>query len=330
MLDKYFPLYIAVFIIAITFTALFEKKLIPTLRSRAKQPIYEGGPKWHVKKSGTPTMGGIAFIGATLLSVLVALTFLALTNSLSKEFILSISISVSYALINALIGIIDDTRKLSKKENEGLTPKEKLLMQLGAGIAFLVARRLLLLDTERVSFSFGELDLGIFYYPIALFLLLGIVNSANLTDGIDGLASSVAFAIGVSLFYVSAALSLEVSILSAITAGISIGFLFFNIHPAKIFMGDTGSLFFGALISSCAFILKNPLLLLFFAGVYVIEGFSVVIQVLVYKATHKRIFKMAPLHHHLERCGWTENKICIAGIITTLILSIPVYIIYLP
>ena len=330
MLDKYFPLYIAVFLMAIIFTAVFEKKLIPILKSRAKQPIYTEGPGWHVKKSGTPTMGGLAFICAAILSSAIALIYLAISKRIDMDIFLSISISLSYAMLNALIGIIDDTRKLSKKQNEGLTPRQKLLLQTGAAILFLLARRILLHDTSEISFSFGTVELGMFYYPIALFILIGIVNSANLTDGIDGLASSVAFAIGVSLFYVSAALNLETSIISAAIVGITIGFLFFNIHPAKIFMGDTGSLFLGALISSCAFMLKNPLLLILFAGVYVVEGVSVVIQVLVYKLTHKRVFKMAPLHHHLEKCGFTENKICIAGIIATLLFSIPVYIIYLP
>ena len=160
--------------------------------------------------------------------------------------------------------------------------------------------------------------------------MLGLVNSANLTDGIDGLASSVAFSIGVSLFYISAALSMETAIISSAIIGASIGFLLFNIHPARIFMGDTGSLFFGALVASCAFTLKNPILMLFIAGVYVVEGISVVLQVSYYKLTHKRFFKMAPLHHHLEKCGFTENRICITAIMTTFIVSIPAYIFYLP
>ena len=155
-------------------------------------------------------------------------------------------------------------------------------------------------------------------------------NSTNLTDGIDGLSSSVAFGIGVSLFYISAALSPETSVIASIIIGATVGFLVFNIHPAKIFMGDTGSLFLGAIVTACAFNLGNPLLIIFIAGVYVIEGFSVVLQVSYYKLTHKRIFKMAPLHHHLEKCGWSENKICIAGILLTFILSLPAYIFYLP
>lgn len=328
MLDKYFPLYIFVFIAAFAITAITEKKLIPALSKNAKQPIYKDGPAWHLKKSGTPTMGGVAFLLAATVSILTA-TVISLFL-ISDDTATSLIISLVYAVSNALIGIIDDLKKLKKKENEGLTPRQKILLQLAAAVLFLFLRRVLLNDTTVLSFSFGEIDFGVFYYPLSLIVLLGIVNCANLTDGIDGLASSVAFSIGVSLFYVSAALSVETSILSSAIIGISIGFLIFNLHPARIFMGDTGSLFFGALISSCAFTLKNPILLIFIAGVYVIEGISVIIQVAYFKLTHKRIFKMAPLHHHLEKSGWSENKICIVAMILTFVMSLPAYIFYLP
>ena len=309
-------------------TAIIEKRLIPMLSERAKQPIYKEGPQWHIKKSGTPTMGGIAFLIASAIAILSAALFGAFY--ISKYTSLSLILSLLYAAANSAIGIADDIKKLKRRENAGLTPKEKRFLQLIAAIIFLVLRKILLDDTTELYFSFGSIDLGIFYYPISLTVLLGLVNSANLTDGIDGLSSSVAFSIGVSLFYISAALSVETSIISATIIGTSVGFLLFNLHPAKIFMGDTGSLFFGALISSCAFTLKNPILIIFIAGVFAIEGLSVILQVGFYKLTHRRIFKMAPLHHHLEKCGWTENRICIAAIITTFIASIPAYILYLP
>jgi len=328
MLDKYFPLYIFVFLVSLSVSALTQKRLIPRLRKNAAQPIYTDGPAWHTAKSGTPTMGGIAFlIGAAVAFIPTVIFFFANGDHYTA---ISVLISLAYSLANSTIGVLDDVKKLKRKENQGLTASQKIFCQIIAAAAFLFLRNYFLGDTTEMSFSFGTVDFGIFYYPLALVALLGIVNCANLTDGIDGLASSVAFSIGVSLFYLSAALNVESSIISAAIIGISVGFLIFNIHPAKIFMGDTGSLFFGAIISSCVFALRNPLLIIFIAGVYVIEGGSVILQVAYYKMTKKRIFKMAPLHHHLEKCGYSENKICIIAIIATFIFSIPAYLLYLP
>ena len=273
-------------------------------------------------------MGGIAFLIASLISVTVS-SVISL-RLISLEVSLSILLAFLYAALNALIGIIDDSTKLRRKENAGLSPRQKLFLELICSILFLLGRHFLLGDNTEISFSFGSVDLGIFYYPIAIFIMLGIVNCANLTDGIDGLSSSVAFGIGVSLFFVSAALNPETSVIASVIIGATVGFLIFNLHPAKIFMGDTGSLFLGAIVTACAFNLRNPLLIIFIAGVYVIEGISVVLQVSFYKLTHKRIFKMAPFHHHLEKSGWSENKICIVAILLTMLLSIPAYIFYLP
>ena len=328
MLDKYFPLYILIFSATLLLTAFLEKKLIPKLTESAKQPIYEGGPHWHVKKSGTPTMGGAAFLLASLIVIIPTSLYFLFTKDSDTAF--SLSVCFTYAALNAMIGIIDDLKKLKNKRNDGLTPKQKLLLQIGAAAVFLILRKVILKDGTEIVFSFGAVDLGVLYYPISVFVLVGIVNSANLTDGIDGLAASVAFAIGVSLFYISAALSLDTAILASIIMGAAIGFLIFNLHPAKIFMGDTGSLFFGAIISSAAFTLGNPLIIIPIAAVYAFEGLSVTIQVLYFKMTHKRIFKMAPFHHHLEKCGWSENRICITAILATLAASIPAYIFYLP
>ena len=328
MLDKYFPLYVIIFILSLLITVTIEKKLIPILSKSAKQPIYTDGPKWHSKKSGTPTMGGVAFIISVVISFLFA--GLVLFNKETSNMVLSLIISLSFALLNSLVGIIDDLKKLKKKENLGLTAKQKLLLQFLIATLFLIARRFFLSDNTVVYFSFGEFDLGAFYYPLSLVLIVGIINCANLTDGIDGLASSVAFGIGISFLYISAALNTSSAIVATTIIGASIGFLVFNLHPAKIFMGDTGSLFFGALVTSCAFELQNPTLIIPIAGVYVIEGCSVILQVIWYKLFKKRIFKMAPLHHHLERCGWSENKICIVAILSTFIFSIPAYIFYLP
>lgn len=258
------------------------------------------------------------------------LTIPFFTYTKEKESLVSLFITLLYAVFNALIGIFDDLKKLKRNKNQGLRPIEKLALQIILAILFLYARYRLLDDTKTLAFSFGEVNLGFIYYPLSLIILLGIINCANLTDGVDGLATSVAFSIGISLLYISAALVEEVAVISAAIIGIAVGFLIFNLHPAKIFMGDTGSLFFGALVAGSSFALGNPILSVFVGAVYVIEGVSVILQVISFKLRGKRIFKMAPLHHHLEQCGWSENKICIVAILITFISSIPVYIFYLP
>ena len=328
MLDRYFPLYITVFLISMVFTIIIEKRLIPLFAKNAKQPIYEEGPRWHISKSGTPTMGGVAFVIAATVSLLTSSLILLLTKS--YDAVITLVICQLYAISNAFVGAFDDIKKLKRQKNKGLSAKGKLILQTISGIIFLYARSILINNSTSLSFSFGNIDLGIFYYPVALIVLVGIVNCANLTDGIDGLASSVAFSIGISLFYICSALSTEGATIAAAIIGASIGFLVFNLYPAKIFMGDTGSLYFGALIGSAAFVIENPILILFISGVYVLEGLSVIVQVVSYKIRGKRIFKMAPIHHHLEKCGWSENRICIVAMLLTFLFSIPAYIFYLP
>ncbi len=328
MLDTYFPLYITVFLIAVCVTFAIERRLIPVLSRKAQQPIYEGGPKWHVKKSGTPTMGGVAFLISVSISLIACAAVLMLNGSV--ESVLSIVICQIYAALNACVGIVDDMKKLHRKQNQGLTPIGKLGLQFVLAVLFLIARWLIMGDGTSIYFSFGTVELGFFYYPISIVILLGIINCANLTDGIDGLASSVAFSIGVSLLYISAALNTEASAIASAIIGAAVGFLIFNLHPAKIFMGDTGSLYFGALIACCGFMLGNPILIIFIAGVYVLEGCTVILQVFWYKTFHRRIFRMAPFHHHLEQCGFSENRICIIAMILTFLFSVPAYIFYLP
>ncbi len=327
-LDKYFPLYLLVFFLTLFITALTERILIPALSEKAAQPIYEGGPEWHLKKSGTPTMGGVAFIIGAGISLVFSSIFLY--HAEKYEEAISIALTLLFSIANALVGLIDDLTKLKRRQNAGLSPLQKLTFQFVIALFFLMARNFILSGGTTLSFSFGKIDLGALYYPLAVITILGTINCANLTDGIDGLATGVAFSIGITLFYISAALFSDVAVVASAILGASIGFLIFNIHPAKIFMGDTGSLFFGALATSSVFALENPILILFIGGVYLIEGLSVIIQVVCYKLTGKRIFKMAPLHHHLEKCGMSETKICMLAIIMTFILSIPAFIIYLP
>lgn len=327
MVDGYLPLYAWAFFSTLIITLFITKLLIPTLSSKAKQPIFEGGPAWHLKKSGTPTMGGLGFLVAFGISAGSSALFLFLKGE--KYFALSLSLSGIYAILNGLTGFIDDYSKLKKKENQGLSAGQKLFIQSILAIAFLAARRYLLADSTKIYFSFGSFDLGLFYYVLSFIALLGTVNCANLTDGIDGLASGVAFAIGVSLFYISYSAATDVTLIASVLIGATLGFFKYNLNPAKIFMGDTGSLFLGALVSAAAISTGNSLILLFLGTVYFIEGLSVIIQVLNYKITGKRIFKMAPIHHHFEKCGWSENKIVLSAIFLTLIFSIPAVILFI-
>ena len=319
MLQSNLLLYIFVFLFTLASTVLLSRLIIPFLKSRAKQPIYEDGPRWHMSKSGTPTMGGISFIISILIALLLCALYLFMSDDPNGAF--SILICVGYALLNAIIGITDDLTKLRHKQNAGLTPRAKLILQFTVSGLFLIARILVLNEGTNISFSFGNIDLGIFYYFLSLIILVGITNCANLTDGIDGLASSVAFGIGVSVFYFSYLRQESAAFISAALIGATVGFMAFNIHPARIFMGDTGSLFLGSIVAALSFEMKNPLAAVSYGGVYVIEGVSVILQVAVYKIRKKRLFKMAPIHHHLEKCGWDENKICLLAIIVTLLSS---------
>jgi phospho-N-acetylmuramoyl-pentapeptide-transferase len=277
-----------------------------------------------MSKSGTPTMGGLSFLISIAFTLLLCTLYQYLIGKRQNS--LSLLLCIAYALLNSAVGIIDDATKLKRKENAGLTPRAKLIFQFVISALFLIARRTLL-DEGAISL----LPLGIFgtdaiYYIFSLIILVGITNCANLTDGVDGLATSVAFAIGISLFYFAYPISSSASFMSiSLTAG-AIGFLIFNLHPARVFMGDTGSLFLGALVGALAFELKNPLIAVISGGVYVIEGVSVILQVAYFKMTKKRLFKMSPLHHHLEKCGWDENKICVVAIVATMIFSLVIRI----
>lgn len=323
-MDNNLFLYLIVFLFTLTLTVLMGRLIIPNLSMRAKQPIYEEGPEWHMSKSGTPTMGGLAF----LISVSVALILCVLLQHIlgNTERALSMLICAVYSILNASVGIIDDLTKLKHKKNAGLSPKAKLIMQFISAILFLGARQIFIDEGTSFYFSFFEVDIPVLYYALSLIILVGITNCANLTDGVDGLASSVAFAIGISSFYLSYTRFDNTSFIAAMLSAAAVGFLIFNIHPAKVFMGDTGSLFFGALASSLAFELGNPFFAVISGGVYVIEGISVILQVLFFKICGKRIFKMAPIHHHLEKCGWDENKICLCAMILTLLLSVPAFL----
>lgn len=252
-------------------------------------------------------MGGICFIAAILLTVGAALL-------MGQKEIKSVLAVLALALGNGLIGLIDDRAKLMKKQNEGLLAWQKYLLQLIVGGLYLLLLRTLGLADTTLSLPFTDvtLELGIGYYVVALLLITGMVNSVNLTDGIDGLASTVSLVVGG--FFALAAFAAEarsLSLLSAALMGGVIGFLVYNFHPARVFMGDTGSLFLGGFLTGCAFALGEPLIILLCGLVFVIEAASVILQVSVFKLSgrKKRLFKMAPIHHHFEQCGWNEYKI---------------------
>ena len=312
--------YIILALVAFVATVFIIKSLIPKLRSIAKQPIYDEGPSWHLKKIGTPTMGGIGFIIPFSIIMLVVSVLDLMRGNI--EIGTSLIITLVFCTLNSLVGIIDDITKLKRNKNGGLSPKQKLFLQGLIAAVFLFLRKIYLADGTEVHFGNYMIDFKWTYYPLAMIFLLGIINCANLTDGIDGLASSTSFAISVVTFFLSLTRAQDALTVSSLTIGIVLGFLIFNINPAKIFMGDTGSLFLGAVAASYAFSLKSLPAFILICGVYVIEGLSVIIQVIVYKSTKKRIFKMAPLHHHLEKCGFDENKICLWAMLITFALSI--------
>lgn len=306
-------------------TAILLKWLIPVLKSRKMgQKILEIGPRWHKNKEGTPTMGGLSFIWAALALALVGFVLLGVRDGLKA--IVPGAITFIYALLNGMIGVIDDKAKLRHKKNEGLTAKQKYLLQLLVAGAYLIAMALTKSITTALYIPyFGvEIELGIAYYVVALLLLTGIVNSVNLTDGIDGLASSVTSVVGV--FFALAAFlgragefAPSVSLLSALMIGGTLGFLVYNFYPARVFMGDTGSLFLGGLVVGVAFLMGNPLIVLVLGFTYLMETASVMLQVTYFKLTHgKRIFKMAPIHHHFEQCGFTEIGIVALFVALTL------------
>ena len=314
---------ILILILSLGITLAIEWQMIPFLKKRAAQPIYEGGPNWHMKKSGTPTMGGIGFLIAISISLLIACLFLRD----SKTAVASILITTIFALLNSVIGIVDDLTKLRRRENAGLKPYEKIIFQFIVAVLFLMARKFFLGDETTLEFAFGKIELGLLYYPLAIIIILGTVNCANLTDGIDGLASSVALTIGVMFSFLGGRDAGIIPTCAALSGG-CLGFLFYNRHPAKIFMGDTGSLFLGGIACALAFASGNPTIILFLGAVYVIEGLSVILQIIYFKLTKNRLFKMAPLHHHLEKCGLSENQICLIAVSVTVLTSILAFIVF--
>ncbi len=309
-------------VIAFAATAIIVPVLIPYLRRlKFGQQILEEGPKWHEKKSGTPTMGGISFILGISLATAVALV---------AEFDINLLMMALVSLGFGVIGFIDDYIKVVKKQNQGLTASQKFLLQAALAVVYVVV----LMKTGELSTTviIPFTDYKFFmpwwlYVPFILLVVTGTVNAVNLTDGLDGLAASVT--VVTALFFgVAAALvgSLGSSYFSFALLGGTLGFLIYNKYPAKVFMGDTGSLYLGGAISVLAVGMKMPLVLIIVGFVYLFETLSVILQVASFKLTGKRIFKMSPIHHHFELCGWSERKIVTVFTVAAIVLAALAYL----
>ena len=315
-MEKYILVIVA--IISFGIAALLGPVLIPVLHKlKFGQEIREIGPSWHKKKSGTPTMGGFIFIISAIVTTLVFVR--------STEVVLVLL----FSLIFGLIGFIDDFIKVILKRNLGLTEKQKSLLQILAALVFVfVSLQYGFADTS-ISIPFVNATISLPYYiyiPFALFVIVGATNSVNLTDGVDGLASFVT--VVVCAFFALCSYKMgrvDITGFCVINMAAIPGFLIYNIHPAKVFMGDTGSLYLGGVVCFTSIILKLPLILIIAGGVYVLETLSVIIQVTSFKLTGKRVFKMSPIHHHFEMCGWSEKKIVTVATLATAILCMISY-----
>ncbi|MFQ8661558.1 MAG: phospho-N-acetylmuramoyl-pentapeptide-transferase [Clostridia bacterium] len=314
-----------ILIISFVIAIILGLIIIPILKKlKVGQIERDDGPKSHLKKQGTPTMGGIIMMITMILSVTGTYVFFSVTGriDIANKILPMLILTLGFGVI----GFIDDFKKLVLKNTDGLKPKYKMLGLLIISVAFVIYLiQGAHLGTEIfIPFvkTYIEIPL-ILYIPFAIIVILATTNAINLTDGIDGLSSSVSAIIVTTLVIIGISIGLpEVSIFGSIIIGAILGFLVFNLHPAKVFMGDTGSLLLGGVISALALYMKMPLILLIIALVPVLETLSVILQVIYYKKTGKRLFKMAPLHHHFELSGWKENKVVIIFSTVTLLLCI--------
>ncbi|WP_066893056.1 phospho-N-acetylmuramoyl-pentapeptide-transferase [Clostridium nigeriense] len=286
--------------------------IIPMLtKLKFGQNIRKEGPQSHLKKAGTPTIGGLIFIISTLIVMVV------MRYSPTDEGMIAL-----YSLLAfGFIGFLDDILKIIKKENEGLKAWQKMLLLVIFSTAIAVYGYVYLGTSLRIPFIGTKIPLGILYVPFVIVYYAGATNAVNLTDGLDGLASTVSVLVLTFFGVVAFMMGHEsIAVFSIVLAGGLLGFLKFNAYPAKVFMGDTGSLAIGGAIATIALILEMPLILFIVGGIYVFETISVILQVSSYKLRGKRLFKMAPIHHHFEQEGWSETKIVTIFAITTVVL----------
>ena len=312
---------IKILILSFIASVVVSLVIIPILRKlKVGQIEREEGPESHLKKQGTPTMGGVIMIIAILaISIFMYAQYIKSEQIVAKNLIPLVLVPIGFGII----GFIDDFKKLVLKNTEGLKPAFKMLGLLIISVAFAIY--LVSAGTETlipIVKQYITIPM-LLYIPFAIVVMLGATNAVNLTDGIDGLATSVTTIIIACLTVVGIINEVkEVVILGSIICGVNLGFLLFNMHPAKVFMGDTGSLLLGGAIANMALYLKMPLILLVLALIPVIETISVIMQVAYFKKTGKRIFKMTPIHHHFELSGWKENKIVTIFSIVTLIFCV--------
>lgn len=309
------------FVTGFAVTGVLGFVVIPWLRKlKFGQTILDIGPKWHSSKQGTPTMGGIMIIAGTLASVLLTVItdklmsgdIIASGSLVAQEMYTKLWSGIVMALAFAFIGFVDDYIKIVRCQNLGLTIKQKSVMQFFTCLAYLTSMYMGMQGAPYMFVPFaGSVELGFFYWIFGIVFIYATVNSVNFTDGVDGLCSSATVVACVAIGIIAALKGLfGFSALSAALAGACIGFVLWNKNPAKVFMGDTGSMFLGGMIVALSYAIGCPLIILLAGSVYVIEGASDVLQIVYYKSTGgKRLFKMAPIHHHFEMCGWSEKKI---------------------
>lgn len=298
--------------------------IVPILKKfKVGQIERDDGPESHLKKQGTPTMGGIIImLGIIIVTILAYVYYMNTNMEIAKKLIPILCLTIGYGFI----GFIDDFKKLVLKNTKGLKPSLKMLGLLIISVIYVMylIKGLNIGTDTYIPILKLYINIPIYaYIPFAILVILGTTNAVNLTDGIDGLSSSVCTIIITCLTIIAMMFGIkEIVIFGAIVIGAVLGFLIFNIHPAKVFMGDTGSLFLGGVISGISLYLKMPLILIVIAIIPVIETVSVIIQVVYYKKTGKRVFKMAPIHHHLELSDWRENQVVMLFSVITLAVSI--------
>ena len=317
--------YLISFLVAFAASALIGRFLIPWLHAlKAGQSIKEIGPVWHMAKQWTPTMGGIMFIAGIFIAILVTGWQDFSQGRFGALFVFL------FALVFGVIGFLDDFMKVKYHKNEGLTAPQKFLLQLAAAIVFTVLLRYTGYLTPDLYIPFFNVSFQLpwaVYMVFAAFVIVATVNAVNLTDGVDGLATGVT--LPVALFFLAVSLMWKITDLSIFAAALVGGlcaFLIYNFHPAKVFMGDTGSLFLGGTVCGLAFALDIPLIIVLVGIIYLLETLSDIIQVTYFKLTHgKRIFRMAPLHHHFEMGGWSEEKLFTVFTLVTLVCCVLAY-----
>lgn len=302
-------------IVSFMITGLIGPRMLPVLkRLKFGQQVRDDGPQSHLKKQGTPTMGGLIF----LLGILIVALFWV---GQSPEILTVLLTMLSFGFI----GFLDDWLKIKKRQSEGLSAGQKFALQALVALVYLFVGLTTKTLTTAIVIPFTQgyaLNLDVFFVPLMLVVILGTVNGVNLTDGLDGLATSVTSVVGMFFVFASILLDTNQEIMPAIVTGALLAFLLYNTYPAKVFMGDTGSLALGGFVASMAISLKLPLFILLFGLIYLVESISVIVQVGYYKKYKKRIFKMAPIHHHFELSGMPETKVVAYFTIATAMMSL--------